>query len=141
MATLTPFLLFDGNCAEAMAFYQSVLGGELTITTLGETPTADDAPPEQHDKVVYSHLVIDDIEFSAVDWLHQTRRPNIGNTVAVYLTGATPDELRRIFDGLSVGADPELLDDLQVLPFGIYGHLVDRYGVGWFFRADATPEA
>jgi len=32
---LTPFLLVDGNCAEGMAFYQSCLGGELTITRLG----------------------------------------------------------------------------------------------------------
>ncbi len=138
MATLTPFLLFDGNCAEAMAFYREVLGGELSLTTLGETPTADEAPAEQHHKVVYSHLVNDGIEFSAVDWLHQTRRPHIGNTVAVYLTGATSDELCRIFDGLSIGADADLLDDLEILPFGIYGHLVDRYGVGWFFRGDAV---
>ena len=26
---LTPFLRFDGNCAEAMAFYHACLGGEL----------------------------------------------------------------------------------------------------------------
>jgi PhnB protein len=35
---LTPFLLFEGNCAEAMDFYQSCLGGELTIVRLGDTP-------------------------------------------------------------------------------------------------------
>ena len=43
---LTPFLLFDGDCAEAMAFYQSCLGGELTMTRLGDTPMGSDAPPE-----------------------------------------------------------------------------------------------
>ncbi len=26
----TPFLLFDGDCAEAMTFYRECLGGELT---------------------------------------------------------------------------------------------------------------
>jgi uncharacterized glyoxalase superfamily protein PhnB len=30
--SLTPFLLFDGNCAEAMVFYQACLGGELALT-------------------------------------------------------------------------------------------------------------
>ena len=35
---LTPYLLFDGNCAEAMTFYKACLGGELTITTLGDSP-------------------------------------------------------------------------------------------------------
>lgn len=35
---LTPYLLFDGNCAEAMTFYQACLGGELTITKIGDSP-------------------------------------------------------------------------------------------------------
>ena len=37
---LTPFLLFDGNSAEAMRFYRACLGGELRITKLGDTPMA-----------------------------------------------------------------------------------------------------
>jgi len=51
---LTPLLLFDGNCAEAMAFCQSCLGGELTITRLGDTPMGDQASPEQQHKVTYA---------------------------------------------------------------------------------------
>ena len=35
---LMPYLLFDGNCAEAMAFYQGCLGGELTITRSATHP-------------------------------------------------------------------------------------------------------
>jgi hypothetical protein len=42
--------------------------------------------------------------------------------------------LRAIFDRLAVGADEQLLDDLRDMPFGLYGHLADRYGVHWFFR-------
>ena len=38
MLNLTPFLLFDGDCAEAMAFYQSCFSGELTLTKLRDTP-------------------------------------------------------------------------------------------------------
>ena len=38
MLHCTPFLLFDGNCAEAMTFYQKCLGGDLTLTKLGDTP-------------------------------------------------------------------------------------------------------
>jgi PhnB protein len=52
MINLTPFLLFDGNCAESMAFYQSCLGGDLTITKVGDTPMKDHMPPEQHHKVM-----------------------------------------------------------------------------------------
>jgi PhnB protein len=135
--TLTPFLLFDGTCAEAMTFYQSCMKGELTITRVGDTPMKHALPPAQHDRVVHAHLKSAAIEFSATDWLHPTRVPQQGNTVAMYVTGGTNAELREIFDRLSDGADPALLDDLREMPFGIYGHLADRYGVHWFFNGPA----
>lgn len=137
---IMPFLLFDGNCAEAMAFYQSCLGGELTITRLGDTPMGDQAPHGQHQKVVYAHLASGPVELSATDWLHPTRAPKPGNTVAIYLQAGEYNELRTVFDKRAVGADNGLLDDLRDMPFGTYGHLADRYGVHWFFRgASARP--
>jgi PhnB protein len=138
---LSPFLLFDGNCAEAMAFYQACLGGELDITRLGDTAMGTDAPPEQRRKVTYARLQSGAVELSATDWLHPTRAPRPGNTVAVYLQAEGAGELRAAFDQLAVGADPDLLDELRELPFGTYGHLADRYGVHWFFRGGPPGEA
>jgi PhnB protein len=136
LINLTPFLLFDGNCAEAMAFYQTCLGGDLTITKVGDTPMKDHTPPEQHHKVAYAHLKSGVIEFSATDWLHPKRTPKQGNTVAMYASGGTFKELRPIFDRLTAGADNELLDDLRDMPFGTYGHLADKFGVHWFFQGE-----
>ncbi|HKW62954.1 MAG TPA: VOC family protein [Candidatus Acidoferrum sp.] len=136
MLHLTPFLIFEGNCAQAMAFYQSCLGGELTITKVADTPMKHQMPPEQHHKVAHAHLKSGAIEFSATDWLHPTRTPQQGNTVAMYINGGKYKELRAIFDGLSAGADKALLDDLRDLPFGTYGHLADKYGVHWFFQGE-----
>ena len=136
MINLTPFLLFDGNCAEAMTFYQSCLGGDLTITKLGDTPMKDHMPPEQHHKVTYAHLKNGVMEFSATDWLHPRQTPKQGNTVAMYVSGGTYKELRAIFDRLAVGANNELLEDLRDMPFGTYGHLADKFGVHWFFQGE-----
>ena len=77
------------------------------------------------------------MEFSATDWLHPTRVPRPGNTVAVYLQADDYRELRAVFDRLAAGADQDLVDDLRDMPFGTYGHLADRYGVHWFFRGAA----
>lgn len=137
---LTPFLLFDGNCAEAMAFYQSCLGGELTITRVSDTPMKGQMSPAQHHKVAFANLKSGIMEFSATDWLHATRTPKQGNTVALYIRGGKYNVLREIFDRLAVGANKELLDDLRDMPFGIYGHLADKYGVHWFFQG-AKSEA
>jgi PhnB protein len=136
MLNITPFLLFDGNCAEAMTFYQSCLGGELTMTKMGDTPMKGQMPAELHNNVAHAQLKSGDLEFSATDWMHATRRPKQGNTLAMYLSGGTYNQLKAVFDRLSEGADSELLDDLRDLPFGSYGHLADKYGVHWFFQGE-----
>ncbi|MGH7641907.1 MAG: VOC family protein [Candidatus Dormibacteria bacterium] len=135
---LTPLLLFDGNCAEAMMFYHHQLGGKLTLTAVSETPMRERMLATQHHKIVHAHLKSGGIEFSATDWLHSTRRPKQGNTVAMYVNGGTNDELPRIFDKLSVLADRDLPDDLREMPFGSYGHLADQFGVHWFFRGETA---
>ena len=89
--------------------------------------------------VVHAHLKSNSLEFSATDWLHPTRPPKQGNTVALYLTAGSLSPLRAIFDRLAAGADKELLDDLREMPFGTYGHLADRFGVHWFFRGEISP--
>ncbi|MGA2848134.1 MAG: VOC family protein [Terracidiphilus sp.] len=137
MLNLTPFLLFDGNCAEAMAFYQACLGGDLTVTKIGDTPMKAYVSPEAHHRVAYAHLKSAQLEFSATDWNHATRRPHPGNTVAMYLSQGKYAELRTIFDLLAVGGASELLDDLREMPFGSYGHLADKYGVHWFFQGES----
>lgn len=137
---LTPFLLFEGNCAEAMSFYQSCLGGELAITKISDTPMKNQMPPALHNRVAHAHLKNGVIQFSATDWLHPTRQPKQGNTVAMYIHGGTYAELRKIFDKLAEGANKELLDDLRDMPFGSYGHLADKYGIHWFFQGEANAK-
>jgi PhnB protein len=133
---LSPFLLFQGNCAEAMQFSQSCHGEELEVTLLRDTPTKDQAPASLHDKVAHAPLTSGSIEISATDWQHHTRVPRQGNTVGLYLSGGTYADLREVFDKLAADADSGLLDDLCDMPFGSYGHLADRYGVHWFFRGE-----
>ncbi len=83
MLNLTPFLLFDGNCAAALTFYQACLGGELTLTKVKDTPMKDQYPPEDQHKIIYAHLKSSAVEFSATDWLQRVRKPKIGNMVCL----------------------------------------------------------
>src|ERR1700694_3976615 len=101
MLKTTPFLLFDGNCAEAMTFYHESLGGELTLTKLGETPMKDMFPPEKHNRFINAYLKSGDIEISATDWMASPEYDPIqGNTTAIFVTGESYDELKPVFDKL-----------------------------------------
>ena len=134
MLRCTPFLLFDGNCAEAMNFYHSCLGGELKMTKLGDSPIKDHLPAEKHDRIINAHLKSGSIEISATDWMASPEfDPVQGNTFAIFVTGSDYDEMKRVFDKLKDGENNSRLQDLHDMPMGKYGQFYDKFGVQWIF--------
>lgn len=137
MLRATPFLLFDGNCAEAMTFYHACLGGELTLTKLGDTLMHGLFPPEKHVRIINAHLQSGLIELSATDWMAAPDyEPQYGDTFAIFVLGEGYDELRVVFNKLSAGHKEDRFQDLHVLPFGAYGQFFDKYGYHWIFKGD-----
>jgi PhnB protein len=137
MLNSTPFLLFDGNCAEAMTFYHKCLGGELTLTKLADTPMKDMFPPEKHQRLINAHLKSGHVEFSATDWMaapEYLSKP--GNTFSIFIVGQTYEELKEVFDKLSQGASKDRFQDLHDMPFGTYGQFTDKFDVRWVFKGD-----
>jgi PhnB protein len=137
MLRCEPFLLFDGNCAEAMTFYHQCLGGELTITKLGDSPMKDMLPKEKWERTINAHLKSGNIEISATDWMASpVYNPKQGNTFAIFVIGGTYDELKVVFEKLAEGAEKERFQELHDMPFGTYGQFYDKYGVQWIFRGE-----
>ncbi len=140
MLRCTPFLLFDGNCAEAMTFYQKCLGGELTLSKLADTPMKDQFPPEKHDRMINAHLKSGAIEISATDWMASPMyEPIQGDTVAIIIFGETHSELQTVFDRLKEDASLDRFQELHEMPFGTYGQLTDQFGVHWIFVGAYSP--
>lgn len=134
MTTLTPYLLFDGSCGQAMEFYKTCFGGELTATKVKDSGAKDHLPAFQQEKIVNARLKSGAIEISASDWLRPDRTAIRGNTVCLYLSGGTYDELKTLFARLSEGG--EVTDPLKEQFFGAYGALNDRFGVRWMFQTN-----
>jgi PhnB protein len=132
MTTLTPYLLFDGNCRQAMEFYRSCLGGELILTVVKDTPAKEQMPASQHDKVLNARLRGSNVDVSASDWLRLDRKPVHGNTACLYLSGGTFEELNSLFERLS--EEGKVTDPLSQQFFGTYGALNDQFGVRWMFH-------
>ena len=132
MTTLTPYLLFDGNCRQAMEFYRSCLGGELILTVVKDTPAKERIPASQHDKVLNARLRASNVDVSASDWLRPDQTRVRGNTVCLCLSGGTFEELKSLFEKLSEGG--EVTDPLSQQFFGMYGALNDQFGVRWMFH-------
>ena len=134
MSILAPYLLFDGSCESAMTFYQSCLGGDLTITKVGNSPIRDAVPASQHGKALNAHLKSVNLELFSSDWLAQDETPVRGNTVCVFLHAGSFAELEPQFKKLSVGAD--VTNPPKKMPVGVYAALNDKFGVRWMFMAN-----
>jgi PhnB protein len=134
MTSLTPYLLFEGKCQQAMEFYKSCFGGELTATKVKDSPARDFMPAVQQEKILNARLKSGKLEISASDWLMPDRTPIRGNTVCLYLSGGTFEELKALFERLSERA--EVTDPLKEQFFGTYGALNDKFGVRWMFQTD-----
>jgi len=135
MTTLSSYLLFEGNCRQAMEFYRSCLGGELILARVKDTPAKQQMPESQHDKVVNARLRGSNFDISASDWLRPDQTPIRGNTACLYLSGGTFQELKFLFEKLSDGG--EITDPLSQQFFGAYGALNDQFGVRWMFHTNS----
>lgn len=133
MLTLSTYLLLDGTCKQAMEFYHACLGGELSLSLVGDTPMQAMFPPEMHDRVINAHLQAEGISLSASDWMLPGERPVSGNTVCLFIAGGSAGETRSLFDKLSDGA--RVTDPLVEQPFGLYGALNDKFGMRWMFHS------
>jgi PhnB protein len=134
MADAVPYLAFDGNAAEAMAFYNSVFGGELITMTFGESPM--ESPAEIEDKLMHSDLWVDDFRLFACDDPEGAADTKIGNP-SICVVDDDEAKLDGWFKSLSEGSE-------IILPFGkqfwgdTFGMLKDQYGVRWMFNANTA---
>jgi PhnB protein len=123
---LEAYLFFPGNTEEAMSYYQSILGGDLSITRRSDVD-----PMASEDE---KHLVINAALDAGTFTLRANDRDDATNEVQtrIELTIVGTDEggLRKIFDGLSEGGSVKV--PLEKMFWGdIFGALVDKFGIGW----------
>jgi PhnB protein len=126
--TLNPYINFRDKAREAMDFYQSVFGGEVTRSTFADFRASDD--PAEQDKIMHSMLTTPGgLVLMAADVPNRMEyKP--GNNFSVSLSGEDEAELRGYWEKLSGGGTVSM--PLGPAPWGdIFGMCTDRFGVNW----------
>lgn len=134
MATLNPYISFKDNAREAMTFYQSVFGGELTFSTFAEFGASQD--PAEADNIMHSQLTTPNgmVLMGADTPSHMTY--DGGSRINVSLSGTDETELRGYYDKLSEGGSPFM--PMDKAPWGdVFGMCSDKYGVTWLVNITA----
>ena len=131
MTTLSTYLTFGGNCKEAMEFYHSCLGGKINIQLVKDSPMAEQLKGME-DKVMHSVLERDGLMLMASDMMGEGKAES-GNMISLCISG-DEKEVREMFEKMSKGG--KVGQSLQEVFFGLYGDMVDKFGIRWMFQAD-----
>lgn len=132
---MAPYLVFNGNCKEAFTFYQSVLGGELTVMTHAEAPM--DTPPASADLVMHARLETDGQALMGSD-----NEPGASETPASFAVSvgySTAEDAERVFAGLAAGGTVTMPIDETFWAIR-FGMLTDKFGVPWMVNCDRPME-
>jgi PhnB protein len=126
-----PYLFFDGNCEEALAFYRRALGAEDVMMLRWKDcpdPAAGSPGSANADKIMHARFRIGGSEVMASDGNCQGRPKFDG--FALSLTAPDEAEAERLFDALAEGGQVRMpLGQTFFSPR--FGMVADRFGVSW----------
>lgn len=135
----TPYLFFNGDCAEAIAFYAEVFGGEIIgRMPASELPAEFAVPEDRRDWVMHSTIKIGNGQIMASDNIMGTSDKMAGASVSmIYSTAA---EAKAIYDRLADGGEIQMPFSPTFWSAG-FGTLTDRFGIKWMVGTDQPPSA
>jgi len=137
MATINPYLNFNGNCEEAFNFYRSVFGGEfLSLQRFKEVPSEGQLPADEGEWIMHVALPIG----HGTILMGSDRPSNMGKATpgdSFYISIQTDndEETDRLFNGLSAGGKVTM--PLERVFWGArFGMFVDKFGIQWMINQE-----
>jgi PhnB protein len=138
MASINPYLNFNGNTEEAFNFYKSVFGGDfLTIQRVKETPEAGKLSASEQERIMHVALPIgkNNILMGSDTMESMGYSLTMGNNFSISVNAESQKEAEKIFNGLSNGGKVTM--PLEKAFWGSYfGMLTDKFGLQWMVSFD-----
>ena len=139
MTQAIAYLAFDGNCADAMRFYEQSLGGKLEVLMSGaESPIAEHMPKEFAHRILHARLVL-----PGGGMLYggdcPGHLPYDGiKGVSMTVDYPTTDEAAQVFAALAEGGQVTM--PMQPAFWAkSWGMLIDKFGTSWIVNGEQLP--
>lgn len=140
MPQLHAYLSYNGNCAEAMQFYEKALGAKLQmLMRYKEAPPEMPCTPGSEELVMHAFLVHPDFSLMAGD--NPPGMPYQGiQGVSMTLSYDTVAEAHAVFDRLSAGGQVVMAPS-EAFWAKTFGMVTDRFGTPWIINGELKPMA
>jgi PhnB protein len=131
-----PYLIFNGNCRDAMQFYEKCLNGKLQLMTFADAPPmpgSEQAHTGGKDLIMHAHLASGPVVLMASD-----TQPNMpvkqADNFSININCESADEAERLFNAFSQGAQRITMPLAETFWAAKFGMLTDKFGIGWMFN-------
>lgn len=133
---LNPYLSFNDECEAAFKFYEQCLGGKIdSMMTYGDSPMAEQTPPEKLDKIMHAQLMVGDVALMGSDAPPQFFEKPQGFHVSLVFTD--PKEAEGVFNALAENGTVQMPIQ-ETFWASRFGMLVDRFGTPWMINCDLS---
>ena len=137
MKAIVTYLNFNGNCREAMKFYQRCLGGELSIMPFSEAPG--DFPKEAKDRVMHARVTKDGTTLLMASDTMPGSNFVQGTNFSISIDCQSAEETDRLFNAFSENG--KITMPLQDAFWGArFGMLRDKFGINWMFNFEKPKQ-
>jgi PhnB protein len=139
MATINPYLAFNGNCEEAFNFYKSVFGGEFRLVSRFKDMPAmpgQEIPENMKQRIMHVSLPISsETILMGSDSNQMMGDVTMGQNISISVNAADKKEADKIFNSLSAGGKITL--PIADMFWGAYfGMFVDKFGIHWMVNSE-----
>jgi PhnB protein len=139
MPMLDSYLFFDGQCAEAMRFYERVTGGTIkAMLKYSDAPDPQQCPAGSEDRIMHASITVGDRNLMASDSPAGQHQPMQGFALSLFLD--SPEEAKQKFDLLADGGTVQM-------PIGptfwakAFGMVTDRFGTPWMVSGGEVKQS
>lgn len=134
MLKISAYINFKNNqCAEAMTFYQSVLGGELSLMPVKDSPMKENFPGELQQGILHANLTGSDFNLLGTD-MPNSNIEAVAGLLSLTITCANKAEVNQKFADLAKGG--KVVHEVMTFFAGTMGNVIDKYGIGWGIFTD-----
>jgi PhnB protein len=140
MASISPYLTFNGNCEEAFNFYRSVFGGEFPyVGRFKDMPSSPgkEIPASEGEKIMHISLPIssETVLMGSDSSDAFGKATVVGNNFSISINANSEEEAKKLFNGLSAGGKVTMPLD-KTFWGALFGMFTDKFDIQWMVNYD-----